>query len=98
MDLVVQVGRVETSSLGLVRGEASAPVRERVEAAVLRRDGIALGPDARAMIIRALESALVTARGAARIGAVARTVAALAGPEPAGEEQVAEALALRGEW
>jgi len=50
------------------------------------------------MILDALDSAVVTARGADRVTSVARTIADLALETRVEEEHVAEAMALRGEW
>ncbi|TDI39181.1 MAG: hypothetical protein E2O99_00380, partial [Acidobacteria bacterium] len=46
----------------------------------------------------ALDSAVVTARGADRVTSVARTIADLALKTRVEEEHVAEAMVLRGEW
>jgi predicted ATPase with chaperone activity len=50
------------------------------------------------MVLDALDSAVVTARGADRLTSVARTIADLALEAEVNEEHVAEAMALRGEW
>ena len=80
--------------------ESSVAIRERV---VRSRSFAEDRPDeiedaAQAQIASALEAALVTARGAARIRRVARTIADLAMSVSVGEEHVAEAMALRNEW
>lgn len=99
IDLVVKVGRL--GSVAMERGtEDSSTVRNRVEAAVAfrqtrpdQRDGAA-----EALVRRALDGGLVTARGSASLLRVARTVADLAGETTIGEDHVAEALGLRGEF
>jgi magnesium chelatase family protein len=100
LDLVVKVGRLEAGELGGPDPEPTSSVRERVSAAVAfrpqRPDEAAPGADD--MIRSALASGLLTARGAARVRRVARTIADLAEVEIVEEEHVAEALALRGEW
>jgi magnesium chelatase family protein len=100
IDLVVRVGRVESLSLGQTGAEDTVTVRERVEWAVRFRSETEprLSGSARQMIITALDTALVTARGATRLVRLAGTIAALGACETVVEEHVAEALALRGEW
>ena len=100
IDLVVRVGRVEASEAAAPGGESSSVIRRRVEqAAEFRRDRPAeTHPRARQMILDALDSAVVTARGADRVTSVARTIADLALETRVEEEHVAEAMALRGEW
>jgi magnesium chelatase family protein len=100
LDLVVRVGRLEVEDLGGPGPEPSDLVRARVAAAVEfrahRLDEAT--DDADRMIRGALGAGLITARGAARVRRVARTIADLAQVELADEEHVAEALALRGDW
>jgi magnesium chelatase family protein len=100
IDLVVKVGRVETMTLGPVSGEGSDQVRARVLAAV--RFGVeaeaVIEPGAERMIVSALEAGLITARGAARVGRLSRTIANLDTSEEVTEEHVSEAMALRTEW
>ncbi|MGH8946465.1 MAG: YifB family Mg chelatase-like AAA ATPase [Acidimicrobiia bacterium] len=100
LDLVVKVGRLEAGELSGPQPEPTSVIRERVDQAVAFRPR---RPDeatqsATDMIRGALGSGLLTARGAARVRRVARTIADLAQTEIVDEEHVAEALALRGEW
>lgn len=100
IDLMVEVGRVAALEMSDPSAESSEEIRRRVEAArdfqVGRTDQI--DPPAQRMIISALGSGIVTARGAARIRRVARTIADLALSESVREDHVAEAMALRNEW
>lgn len=100
IDLVVKVGRVEASEVAGPPGESSSAIRRRVEQAVeFRRDRPSeTHPRARQMVLDALDSAVVTARGADRVTSVARTIADLAHKTRVEEDHVAEAMALRGEW
>jgi magnesium chelatase family protein len=100
VDLVVKVGRVEVSDLKGGGGETSAAVRRRVEAAV---DFADRRPDERAvrgeeMILDCVGTGMLTARGAARVRRLARTIADLESKVVVEEEHVAEAIALRSEW
>jgi magnesium chelatase family protein len=100
IDLVVKVGRVETMILDAVIGEPSARVRARVVEALdfgSQVEGV-VDPQARRMIVAALEAGLVTARGATRLRRLARTIANLAASDWITEEHVAEAMAFRVEW
>ncbi|MFA5785604.1 MAG: YifB family Mg chelatase-like AAA ATPase [Actinomycetota bacterium] len=54
-----------------------------------------LGPEARRLLSRSVESAVLSARSYDRVRRVARTVADLAGSEVVGEDEVAEALMMR---
>lgn len=57
-----------------------------------------LEPDAKAMVVRAVDDGRLSARGVHRIRCVARTIADLAGEDgPLGVDHVAGALALRAE-
>lgn len=100
LDLVVKVGRLEAAEIGGDGPEPTSVVRQRVAAAIAFRRGRPDEVDSAAveMIKRGLGSGLLTARGAARVRRVARTIADLAQAELVAEEHVAEALALRGEW
>lgn len=99
-DLVVRVGRVEAGDAAGPASESSGTVSARVsdahEFATTRADSDT--PDARRALMSALDGGLVTARGAQRVRRVARSIADLALTESVGSEQIAEALALRGEW
>jgi magnesium chelatase family protein len=101
IDLVVKVGRVETLTVGGVDGETTEVVRKRVMTAV-EFGGLAgvgrLSGESTEMITRAVESGLLTARGATRLARLAVTIANLAASERVEEEHVAEAMALRVEW
>jgi magnesium chelatase family protein len=100
IDLGVKVGRVETMILDAVIGEPSARVRARVVEALdfgSQVEGV-VDPQARRMIVAALEAGLVTARGATRLRRLARTIANLAASDWITEEHVAEAMAFRVEW
>jgi magnesium chelatase family protein len=96
-DLVVTVPRPRAEELAAGPSEASAPVRDRVVAGKerLRRSPLARSGEADALLARAVERLPLSARGRARVGRVARTVAALADAEEVGAEHVAEALAYR---
>ena len=100
VDLVVEVGRVSPEQLARSESEGSADIRQRVmqakEFSRSRPDEIDWS--ARAAISAGLESGLTTARGAARVRRVSRTIADLAAEEVILEEHVAEAMALRNEW
>ena len=96
-DLVVTVPRPRAHELEVERGEASSEVLLRVVAA---RDRLAHGPPLRTrgadeLLARAVERLPLSARGRARVGRVAATVAALAKSEQVDVEHVAEALAYR---
>ena len=99
IDLVVKVGRVESVEMRS-DAETSAIVRKRVAVAVDFRSS---RPDliseaASRLILRALDSGVITARGVERTKRVARTIADLALAEEVSEDHVAEAMVLRGDW
>ena len=100
LDLVVKVGRVAAADVSGPPAESTADVRRRVIAAIdfgaIRPDEIT--PAAERMILSSLQAGLITARGAARIRRVARTIADLSQVPIVGEDHVAEAMALRAEW
>lgn len=100
LDLVVEVGRLEAADVEGPAPESSGDVRDRVAAAVEFRRTVPsrFASSAVDMVKGALGAGLVTARGADRIRAVARTIADLALSDEVEEEHVAEALALRGAW
>jgi magnesium chelatase family protein len=110
-DLIVRVGRVEAGEYSADAGESSVVVAARVDSA--RISQLARGsinrhrapsaemlesPAAKALVVAAVDSGLLTARGADRVRRVARTIADLAPAEQVGEEHMAEAIGLRGEW
>ena len=100
IDLVVEVGRVAASELARGDAESSDDIRARVTEA---RSFAEARPDeiedtALRQIASALETALITARGAARLRRVARTIADLAMSAKVTEDHVSEAMALRNEW
>jgi magnesium chelatase family protein len=110
-DLIVRVGRVEAGEYAGRPGEPSMEVAKRVQGArdtqmargqVNRHLGPAAdlveSPAAKALVTAAVGNALLTARGADRVRRVARTIADLAGVDKVEEEQMAEAVGLRGEW
>jgi magnesium chelatase family protein len=78
-------------------GEPSARVSERVSAAAdrLREEPPQATPAARALLARAVDSLGLSARGHARVGRVALTIAALAESGEVAPEHVAEALSYR---
>lgn len=96
-DLVVSVPRPRAVELAAGRGEASEPVRERVQGA---RERLGAGqlqrvPEADELLTRAVERLPLSGRGRARVARVARTIAALAGAKQVAPEHVAEALSYR---
>ena len=60
-------------------------------------DVVAAGPDARALLGRAVDKLALSARAARRVLKVARTLADLAGEARVGPGEIAEALAFRGD-
>jgi magnesium chelatase family protein len=96
-DLVVALPRPRASELAGEAGEPSAVVCGRVAVARDRLAGTALERTdaAGALLDRAVERLPLSGRGRARVGRVARTIAALAGAEAVAEEHLAEALAYR---
>jgi magnesium chelatase family protein len=96
-DLVVALPRPRAAELAAEPGEASAVVCERVSVA---RDRLAGPPLSRtdaatALLDRAVERLPLSGRGRARVGRVARTIAALAGADAVAGDHLAEALAYR---
>ncbi|HEV2713086.1 MAG TPA: ATP-binding protein [Gaiellaceae bacterium] len=96
-DLLVAVPRPRAAELSGRGGEPSEVVRARVLDA---REQIRAGPLPRTaaasqLLDRAVERLPLSGRGRARVGRVARTIAALAASESVAEEHVAEALAYR---
>jgi magnesium chelatase family protein len=96
-DLVVAVPRPRARELDGAVGEASGPVRERVEGAQERARGEPprRSKAANELLTRAVERLPLSARGRARVARVARTAALLAGADEVGAEHVAEALSYR---
>jgi magnesium chelatase family protein len=110
-DMIVRVGRVEEAEYAGRHGEPSRDVADRVEKARAAQDTrgqinrhLAPAADlfesaaAKALVVGAVGSALLTARGADRVRRVARTIADLAQVDQVEEEHMAEAIGLRGEW
>ncbi len=96
-DLVVAMPRPRAVELAAAPGEASAPVRERVESA---REWIESGrppwsKEATDLLDRAVERLPLSGRGRARSRRVAETIAALAAKPEVGAEHLAEALSYR---
>jgi magnesium chelatase family protein len=93
-DLVVPMPRPRSAELAAAPSEGSAAVAARVSAA-------RAAPQARrsaaadVLLSRAVDTLPLSGRGRARVGRVARTIAALAGSEHVEAEHVAEALAYR---
>jgi magnesium chelatase family protein len=96
-DLVVHMPRPRGRDLDMGPQEASGAVRARVEPAVglLREHRPRLDNDARKLLLRAVDTLPLSARGRARVIRVAATIAALAGTETIQPQHVAEALSYR---
>jgi magnesium chelatase family protein len=96
-DLVVTVPRPRARELDGAPGEASGPVRERVEVARERARGEPLrrSQQANELLTRAVERLPLSARGRARVARVGRSAALLAGAAEVGTEHIAEALSYR---
>jgi magnesium chelatase family protein len=96
-DLVVPMPRPRGRELDAALGEASGPVRSRVESAAerLRTDRPRLGLRSRELLARAVDTLPLSARGRTRVARVAATAAALAGAEAVEAAHVAEALSYR---
>ena len=96
-DLVVALPRIRGEELAAGPSEPSAVVRARVAAA---RERLATRPPQREPeadeLLRSAANRLhLSGRGFARVGRVARTIAALSGCERVRAEHVAEALSYR---
>jgi magnesium chelatase family protein len=111
MDLRIAVGRLRASEMAGPPGESSSQVGSRIEAARVpqrargglnrdlgRSDLDALGWSDAAMrrLTVAADELGLTGRGWDRIRRVARTIADLAGVEEVAEEQMVEAIEMRG--
>jgi magnesium chelatase family protein len=96
-DLVVHMPRPRGRELDGGPQEPSAAVRARVEpaAARLRESRPRLGKEARGLLVRAVDTLPLSARGRARVARVAATAAALAGADSIEPHHVAEALSYR---
>lgn len=99
-DLVVKVDRLEAGSATGPDPDATEEVRRRVIAAHKRlSDGDPeLSAGASELLVAALRTSLLTARGVDRVRRVAMTISSLAADDVVGEEHVAEAMGLRAEW
>jgi magnesium chelatase family protein len=96
-DLVVTVPRPRGSELAAGPSERSEAVRGRVAAA---RERLGIRSPRRStaadeLLTRAVERLPLSGRGRARVGRVARTIAALAGADEVGVDHVSEALSYR---
>jgi magnesium chelatase family protein len=92
-DLVVVVPRARSRELG-TPGEPSDIVRERVERAA-GKEAPPFERVASELLDRAVDTLPLSARGRAKVGRVAATIAKLAGEERVAPEHVAEALSYR---
>jgi magnesium chelatase family protein len=96
-DLLVTVPRPRGRELEGAPGEASEPVRARVEAAREQNRGELKrrSPEANKLLTHAVERLPLSARGRARVARVARTIAFLDGADAVEAAHVAEALSFR---
>ena len=96
-DLALTVPRSRGEELAAPPGEASEPVRDRVEAARSRLAIAApsLSCAADDLLTRAVERLPLSGRGRARVATVAATVAALSASDTVAVEHLAEALSYR---
>ena len=96
-DLVVAMPRPRATELAAGPSEPTAPVAERVAAALESRESPAprRTGDADALLSRAVERLPLSGRGRARVARVSCTIARLATSERVEAEHVAEALAYR---
>ena len=100
IDLVVKVRRVGSHEMTAEDAESSSAIRKRIaEAIEFRSERSELISEAASrLVLKALDAALITARGVERTKRVARTIADLALVEEVSQDHVAEAMVLRGEW
>lgn len=111
-DLSVWVNRVETDDFRRDQGESSAEIAKRVliarrvqdERGFLNRDlsnkeldRVSVKTVDSSILVTALETGTLTARGSVRVRRVARTIADLQG-DVLGATHISEALGLRGLW
>jgi len=97
IDLVVQMPRERSREWNGRRGESSAAVRARVEAAAerLRDARPALDSQAEELLARAVDTLPLSARGRTRVTRTSVTIAGLAGAAAVEPQHVAEALSYR---
>jgi magnesium chelatase family protein len=97
IDLVVQMPRERSREWNGQRGESSAAVRARVEAAAerLREASPTLDSQAEDLLARAVDTLPLSARGRKRVTRTSVTIAALAGAAAVDAQHVAEALSYR---
>jgi magnesium chelatase family protein len=96
-DLVLALPRSRAVELAAGPGEISEVVRERVETARRRlsEEKLRRTDEANVLLDRAVERLPLSGRGRARVGRVARTIAALADSNEVDAEHLAEALSYR---
>ena len=96
-DLVVHMPRPRGRELDTGAQEPSSAVRARVEEGAKRlgEGRPRLGGDARGLLVRAVDTLPLSARGRARVARVAATIAALSAAGEIEPQHVAEALSYR---
>jgi magnesium chelatase family protein len=99
-DLVVKVDRLEADDASGPDPDPTFEVRRRVTGAHKRlaNGEPTLSREATDLLLAALRTSLLTARGVDRVRRVAMTISALSGEEAVSDEHVAEAMSLRADW